>query len=119
MPPAAALELQVDAAAQVDILVAPTAYPAGTLRGDLLAIRPALVPGKGKAKDRPLLYKVEKLLEDEEAEAQGSSTPARRRNKAQVTVSGNVAQSFPWIKNRQEVVITLVSIGCSCRRRAC
>lgn len=106
-------ELHVDASAAIDIIVSPSCYPAGTLRGDVIAIRPALVPGKGKGKDRPLLFKVEKLQEDEDAEQQGS-TPARRRGKAQVVVNGNVAQSLPWIKNRQEVDITLV--GCSSGR---
>lgn len=107
----APLELQIDPSSPIDILVSPLAYPPNTLRGDLIAIRPAQTPGtKGKPKDRPLLYKVEPIQEDQQPEQlQGNS----RRNKPAVVVSANVAQSFPWIKNRQQVSITLVCISIS------
>lgn len=102
------MELHIDLSATTDIVVHPSAYPPGTLLGDLIAIRPAAVIGKGKTKDRPLLYKVERLHENDEQPDAGMA--ANRRTKAApVTVSQMVAQSFPWIKNRLEVVLTLVS----------
>lgn len=99
-------ELQVDPQATVDVWISPAAFPPGTARDDVLAIRPAEV-GKGKAKDRPLLYKVDKLQADDDGEQ--NSQNARRRGKAQVVVASNIASSFPWIKNRQDVFVTLVS----------
>ncbi|KAK4050900.1 vacuolar membrane-associated protein iml1 [Microbotryomycetes sp. JL221] len=100
----AVFELQLDPQATQDVLVSPAAFPEGTRLNDLLAIRPAHI-GKGKLKDRPLLFKVDRIVtEDDDA----SDFNARRRGKAQVVVASTVAQSFPWIKNRQQVFVTLV-----------
>ncbi|KAK4053511.1 vacuolar membrane-associated protein iml1 [Microbotryomycetes sp. JL201] len=98
-----AFELQVDPQATLDVFVSPTALPDGARLDDVVAIRPANV-GKGKAKDRPLLFKVDKLLSDDDEHQHA----ARRRGKAQVVVASTIAQSFPWIKNRQDVFVTLV-----------
>lgn len=112
----AATTTTTTAAAAPDVTVSSSAYPPGTLRGDVLAIRPAHV-GKGKAKDRPLLYKVDSVPQDGQSGEDGSSGAAKRRNKAHVIVSATVAQNFSWIKTRQDVFITLVSE--SAHERAC
>jgi len=111
MPP---IELHVDTTATTDVAIHPSSFPPDTVAGDLIAIRPVLRPGsKGKAKDRPLLFKVDKTPDlDELAAAAASDGPAglaaRRRGKAQVTVSPVVAQGFSWVKNRIEVELSLV-----------
>lgn len=120
-------ELHVDNSALLDVVVHPSALPVGTVRGDVIAIRPADV-GKGKAKDRPLLYKVDKVQEQDEdpqdsttaaqisANVGGQTTGSKRRSKAHVIASSTVAQSFSWMKSRQDVFISLVrTVG----RRRC
>lgn len=92
------VELHIDPSSPVDIYIQPSALPTGSLPGDLIAIRPAHV-GKGKAKDRPLLYKVEEV----------EAVSKTRRGKAQVLVSASAAASFGWIKSRTDVTLTLVS----------
>ncbi|KAM0788563.1 hypothetical protein ACM66B_001688 [Microbotryomycetes sp. NB124-2] len=97
-------ELQVDPQATQDVFVSSAALPEGARPDDVVAIRPANV-GKGKAKDRPLLFKIDNsTLQDDEQTAGG----ARRRGKAQVVVASHIAQSLPWITNRQDVFVTLV-----------
>jgi hypothetical protein len=116
-------ELHVDNAATVDVTVHPAAFPIGTVKGDLIAIRPANV-GKGKAKDRPLLFKVDTNPPGMDQDDHGASASShskqqqqqqqqQRRTKAHVVVSGTVAQNFSWIKSRQDVFISLVSQLCS------
>lgn len=115
MPP---VELHIDTAATTDVAVHPSSFPPDAVAGDLIAIRPVLRPGnKGKAKDRPLLFKVDKTPDADELAGAGAAGPgdgpvglaaARRRGKAQVTVSPVVAQSFSWVKNRIEVELSLV-----------
>ncbi|GAA6011342.1 hypothetical protein JCM10207_008307 [Rhodosporidiobolus poonsookiae] len=105
----AALELHIDTAATQDVFVAQHALPPNALPGDLVAIRPVVHKrSKGKGKDQPLLYKVDKPPEVDEAKDQGVVGLARRRAKAQVTVTPTVAQSFGWIKNRIEIELTLI-----------
>jgi hypothetical protein len=100
----APLELHVDPSATADIYIAPSALPPGAIPGDLVAIRPANV-GKGKAKDRPLLYKVPaRVAEEDDDGGKG------RRGSAQVIVTPNVALSFTWAKRRTQVVLDLVSV---------
>ncbi|GAA5852387.1 hypothetical protein JCM9279_001184 [Rhodotorula babjevae] len=111
MPP---IELHVDTTATADVAIHPSSFPPDTVAGDFIAVRPVLRPGsKGKAKDRPLLYKVDKAPDlDELAAAAAGDGPAglaaRRRGKAQVTVSPVVAQGFSWVKNRIEVELSLI-----------
>ncbi|BGP46641.1 vacuolar membrane-associated protein iml1 [Rhodotorula kratochvilovae] len=112
MPPPP-VELHVDTAATSDVFVLPSALPPDAVAGDLVAIRPVLRPGsKGKGKDRPLLFRVDKNADQDDQAATGGDGPvglaARRRGKAQVTVSPVVAQSFSWIKNRIEVELSLI-----------
>ncbi|GAA5869052.1 hypothetical protein JCM3774_002461 [Rhodotorula dairenensis] len=119
------VELHVDTAATVDISIHPSALPPDAVPGDLVAVRPVLSPSsKGKARDRPLLYKVEKLA-DAETAANGTNggggggggggdaglvglAATRRRGKAQVTVSPMLAQSYSWVKTRTEVELSLI-----------
>ena len=89
------IELAVDVAAQVDVWVHPSLFPAGTQAGDLIAIRPAHV-GKGKRKDHPLLYKI--------PEVEGAAKEGRK----QVVVNSHCAGSFHWIASRVEVTLQLV-----------
>ncbi|GAA5913391.1 hypothetical protein JCM6882_004107 [Rhodosporidiobolus microsporus] len=109
MPP---VELHIDTQAQQDVVVAPSAFPPDALPGDLIAIRPVLPSrSKGKGKDKPLLFKVDKAADPQEQENEGKGGVvglARRRGKSQVTVSPMVAQSFGWVKNRIEVELSLV-----------
>lgn len=122
MPPTP-VELHIDTAANVDISIHPSALPPDAVPGDLVAVRPVLSPSsKGKARDKPLLYKVEKLPDPDEA-ANGTNggvggsggdaglvglAATRRRGKAQVTVSPMLAQSYSWVKTRTEVELSLV-----------
>lgn len=105
----AVIELHIDPTSTIDIIVHPSALPAGTIIGDIIAIGPAIF-GKGKAKS--LLYKVEKVDDDNNNEKDSSKTgtSGSRRMKAQVIVNQQVASSFNWIKSRTEVSITLVSL---------
>lgn len=95
-----AVELHIDPASLVDVVIHPSALPHGTTPGDIIAIRPRHI-GKGKAKDCPLLYKVDKVDDDGPGKV--------RRSKAPVVVNQTVASTFGWAKNRTEVVLTLVS----------
>lgn len=92
-----AQELQVDAAATVDVSIDAGALPAGAVPGDLIAIRPAQArPGK----DQPILYKVLEQSEDSKS----------WRHRAAVIIHPNCAQSFKWVSsNRTEVILELVS----------
>ena len=101
-----AVELQIDPSATLDVDIHPSALPIGTRPGDIVAIRPRHV-GKGKERDRPLLYKVDKVDDDGPGKARRSKTP--------VVVNQTVASTFGWAKNRTEVVLTLVSCH-SCPR---
>ncbi|GAA6037242.1 hypothetical protein JCM8097_008639 [Rhodosporidiobolus ruineniae] len=107
----APVELHIDPASTVDVFVHPSALPADALSGDLVAIRPVLsTRSKGKGKDKPLLFKVDRAAEQNEGEG-GKDGPvgiARRRGKALVTVSPTAAQSFGWVKNRIEVELSLI-----------
>lgn len=91
----ATYELRVDPQQAVDILLGDNAsiVPAGAIAGDILAFRPVNI-GKGKAKDKPLLYKVEPSRQHEAdviAQIKGSS------RRVGITVSSQVANSFEWI----------------------
>ncbi|GAA6054213.1 hypothetical protein JCM3770_001395 [Rhodotorula araucariae] len=108
----APVELHIDTAASTDVVVHPSALPTGAVVGDLVAVRPVLRPGsKGKGKDRPLLFRVDRTNDQDDQVAPGGDGPvglaARRRGTAQVTVSPVVAQSFSWVKNRIEVELSL------------
>ncbi|GAA5976045.1 hypothetical protein JCM10908_005367 [Rhodotorula pacifica] len=123
MPPPQPVELHVDTSATADVSIHPSALPPDAAPGDLVAIRPVLSPtSKGKGRDRPLLYKVEKTADADEATngpsgaAGGNGGEAglaglaatRRRGKAQVTVSPMLAQSYSWVKTRTEVELSLI-----------
>ena len=127
MPPQP-VELHVDTAATVDISIHPSALPPDAVPGDLVAVRPVLSPSsKGKGRDKPLLYKVEKTADaDDAANATaaggdaglvGLATATRRRGKAQVTVSPMLAQSYSWVKTRTEVELSLVRLRPNCSSR--
>jgi hypothetical protein len=120
MPPQP-VELHVDTAATVDISIHPSALPPDAVPGDLVAVRPVLSPSsKGKGRDKPLLYKVEKTADADDAAnvnanggggdagLVGLATATRRRGKAQVIVSPMLAQSYSWVKTRTEVELSLV-----------
>ncbi|GEM06801.1 proteophosphoglycan ppg4 [Rhodotorula toruloides] len=121
------VELHIDTQAGSDLTIHPAALPADARPGDLVAIRPVLsTHSKGKAKDRPLLYKVEKNAGDADEAvgagggAGGTADPqvgvagtvaaatTRRRGKSYVVVSATLAQSFSWVKNRIEVELSLI-----------
>ncbi|KAI5474510.1 vacuolar membrane protein [Pseudohyphozyma bogoriensis] len=96
--------LQLDPSATKDVFVPVQLYPSGTLPGDLIAIRPVIPPtSKGKAKDKPLLFKVESLA-DEPADP----AARRRAGKPVVVVHPSLAVGFDWCKNRVDVNLTLV-----------
>ena len=127
MPPQP-VELHVDTAETVDISIHPSALPPDAVPGDLVAVRPVLSPSsKGKGRDKPLLYKVEKTADaDDAANATaaggdaglvGLATATRRRGKAQVTVSPMLAQSYSWVKTRTEVELSLVRLRPNCSSR--
>ncbi|KAG0667651.1 vacuolar membrane-associated protein iml1 [Rhodotorula mucilaginosa] len=122
MPPQP-VELHVDTAATVDISIHPSALPPDAVPGDLVAVRPVLSPSsKGKGRDKPLLYKVEKTADADDAAnvnanagggggdagLVGLATATRRRGKAQVIVSPMLAQSYSWVKTRTEVELSLI-----------
>ncbi|KAK4331647.1 Vacuolar membrane-associated protein IML1 [Rhodotorula toruloides] len=122
------VELHIDTQAANDLTIHPAALPVDARAGDLVAVRPVLSPhSKGKARDRPLLYKVEKNAgdADELAGANGgaggtadqqvgvagtaaAAATTTRRGKAHVVVSATLAQSFSWVKNRIEVELSLI-----------
>ncbi|GAA6003213.1 uncharacterized protein JCM10292_002923 [Rhodotorula paludigena] len=114
--PTAPVELLIDPTAAVDLAILPAALPRDARPGDVVAVRPVLAPSsKGKGKDRPLLYKVERASDADDgspASAGGGGgdalAQARRRGKAQVTVSPTLAQSFSWVKNRCPVQLSLI-----------
>ncbi|BGP14497.1 hypothetical protein JCM10213_003083 [Rhodosporidiobolus nylandii] len=112
MAPQPPLELYVDPTAQQDVLILPTSYPPNTLPGDLIAVRPVLsASAKGKGRDKPLLFKVDKPPELDAGEKDGLAKVglgAQRRGKASVTVSPTVAQGFGWVKNRCEVELSRI-----------
>ncbi|GAA6059725.1 hypothetical protein JCM10212_000253 [Sporobolomyces blumeae] len=133
-----ALELHIDTSATVDLHVNPACYPRQALPGDLIAVRPVLNPSsKGKAKDSPLLFKIEHNPADDPDPSSNAATAtsagansggahfggptagaggggggginvARRRAAAAVTVSPTLAAAFGWVKNRIEVQLTLI-----------
>ena len=131
MPPQP-VELHVDTAATVDISIHPSALPPDAVPGDLVAVRPVLSPSsKGKGRDKPLLYKVEKTADADDAAnvnanagggggdagLVGLATATRRRGKAQVIVSPMLAQSYSWVKTRTEVELSLVRLRPNCSSR--
>lgn len=101
-------------------MINPGCFPLNASPGDLIAVRPHLEPGsKGKAKDSPLLYKIESpssaTATDEDTEGGGggigtSSGVHRRRTASAVTVSPTLAAAFGWVQNRMRVQLTLVSL---------
>lgn len=98
------VQLHLDPSATTDIHLSQLALPPSAQPGNLVAIRP-LETGRGKRKDRPLLYKVPPRVTDDD-----ESDPTKgRRGGAQVIVTPNVALSFPWAKRRTLVVLELVS----------
>jgi len=113
-------ELHIDTSATTDIVINPGCFPLNASPGDLIAVRPHLEPGsKGKAKDSPLLYKIESpssaTATDEDTEGGGggigtSSGVHRRRTASAVTVSPTLAAAFGWVQNRMRVQLTLVSL---------
>lgn len=120
------IELHIDTTATQDVYVSPSIVPLNANPGDLVQIRPKLDSrSKGKGKDKPLLFKVEKPIEPEQQDltagpsgggagvggvkdAAAAALAQRRRQKPMVTVSPTVALSFGWVKNRIEVELTLV-----------
>lgn len=106
------VELNIDPTSSFDIQVHPSVLPIGTKVGDLIQINPILTNNNKKGKSKALLYKVERIDEEQDNTsgigASKNISSASRRSKAQVIVNQQVASSFSWIKNRIEVVITLV-----------
>lgn len=93
------IELQVDPAALVDVWCHPSLFPAGTEVGDIIAIRPANIVGKGKRRDQPLLFKVPEL-----------DATAKEGRKV-VQVNSHCASNFHWIDSRR-VEVTLDLVRC-------
>lgn len=92
-------ELSVDPSATEDVFVHPSVYPPATFPGDIIAIRPAKLAGKGKARDNPVLYRVPEGAEDDQGRA--------GRRQALVVIGSNCANSF-GLANRTEVLLELV-----------
>ncbi|GAA6010424.1 hypothetical protein JCM11491_006931 [Sporobolomyces phaffii] len=108
-------ELHIDTSQTSDLVVNPACFPRDACPGDLIAVRPCLAPGsKGKAKDSPLLYKIEHAADDSNAATDaklgtGGVAIQRRRTAAAVTVSPTLAAAFGWVQNRIRVQLTLIS----------
>ncbi|GAA5884837.1 hypothetical protein JCM16303_007295 [Sporobolomyces ruberrimus] len=109
------LELHIDTSATTDIQISQACFPLDACPGDLIAVRPVLpASSKGKAKDSPLLYKIEHATDDHLTAGDaklgtGGVAIQRRRTAAAVTVSPTLAAAFSWIKNRIPVQLTLIS----------
>lgn len=115
-------ELHIDTSATSDIQINAACFPPDAASGDLIAVRPHLGPGsKGKAKDSPLLFKIEPATVDapdgklgsaggvSSSSAAAVAAQPRRRTAAAVTVSPTLASAFGWVQNRIRVDLELIA----------
>lgn len=91
----------VDAHAARDVFVPSLSVPSSAVEHDLLLISPA--QPHPSATEYPLLYKLP-------LQHKADDDPHRiRKHKPQVVVNSFVVQSFPWVKRRDDVVVSVVS----------